>query len=184
MDDQSFRLGDNGRYLPMRFSLLKLFLALTVFGLLAWRLALYLEDTSGRLQGLGVQCQIRDDIHIIGLGTGFDREKLEQVVRLIGRLKTPCSLSVTGKSLADKDISSLHSLSNLTDIYFGETLISNAGLLTLAEIDGLERVTIERCKNIDNSGVLQLEAIRPDLTFKGWWIESRTNGAPPKLTGR
>ena len=145
---------------------------------------LYLEDTSGLLQELGAQCQLQEDVHIIGFGADFDRTKIERAVELIGRLNTPCSLSVTGKSIKDEDIALLHRLDNLTELYFEKSPISNAGLLQLAEIDGLERVVIEHCNNMDNSGILRLEKIRPDLTLKGWWIESRTKGAPPKLTGR
>ena len=53
---------------------------------------LYLEDTSGLLQELGAQCQLQEDVHIIGFGADFDRTKIERAVELIGRLNTPCSL--------------------------------------------------------------------------------------------
>ena len=55
----------------------------------------------------------------------------------------------------------------------------HAGELLMAD-----QPSVRELQEHDNDGIARLEEIRPDLTFTGWWIDSRNNGGPPTMTGR
>ena len=168
----------------MRYSIFTIFLVMTISALVAWRYSAYVNNPVQQLKALGAGHQFVENEHHVVLGLGFDRSKMQRAVKLIGEMKRPCSISITGNTIKDADLTVLDSIDNVPAIFFSRSTISNAGVLELAGIKCLKQVTIENCMNVDNSGIVQLEKTRPRLIIKGWWIERQINGGPPTLTGR
>ena len=166
----------------MRYSLLMVFLALTVCAIVAGFYGAYLNDPVRRLTEFGAVYRPTDEMEYVELGPRFDRSRIDPAVSAIRKLEKPCSISVTCPGLTDVGIEQLQRLTNVPEIHFDGLSISNDGLFKLAEIDCLKRLTIERCWNLDNDGIVRLDEARPDLTISGSWKYSPNGGGV--MTGR
>lgn len=90
----------------------------------------------------------------------------------IAKMETLEWLDATGTDLTDQCVPNILSLKNLISLSFGETLVTNEGVMALTRLSKIEGINLGGCKSISLDGIHQLERALPKTQV---WHELNTS---------
>jgi len=119
--------------------------------------------------------------HFIGITCPpFDPSRLHNLVSSINQTKEPFEIQLG--EIPDRYLSELKGAKNIRRIHIAGSELGNRGLVSLAKVSSLKEVEIELCFDLNHEGVLELQALRPDLNIYGSWMDLSNPNIPETVS--